>query len=62
MVADLVECNLAAQEQIREFQLLGIESEKVFSHNEQAELLIQEYRNRQLVQIDQEPKVRQKTI
>jgi hypothetical protein len=62
VVADLVECNLNAREQIEAFKMLGIECEKEFDHNEQAEQLIQEYRNRQLVKIDQEPKVKQKTI
>jgi hypothetical protein len=40
VVADLVECNLAAKEQIQAFKLLGIECEKNYSHNEQAEQLI----------------------
>lgn len=62
VVADLVECNLNAREQIEAFKMLGIECDKQFEHNEQAEELIQEYRNRQLVKIDQEPKVKQKTI
>lgn len=46
VVADLVECNLNAREQIEAFKMLGIECEKEFDHNEQAEQLIQEYRNR----------------
>ena len=37
VVADLVECNLAAQDQIEALKLLGIECEKTYTHNEQAE-------------------------
>jgi hypothetical protein len=34
VVEDLVECNLAAQEQIEAFKMLGIECEKQYNHNE----------------------------
>ncbi len=44
VVANLVESNLAAQEQIAAFKLLGIECDSSrYKHNEQADELIKDY-------------------
>jgi hypothetical protein len=62
VVEDLNDCYFTCQEEIQALKLLGIESEKDFTHNEEAVAIFEDYRNRQLVKLDQEPKVKQKCI
>lgn len=62
LMADLVDVAIEAEEAIEEARLIGIEADKKYQYSDQALVLVQDFKLKQIAKIDQPKVIKQPEI